>query len=91
MVNAVMAISPVGWTLRGVIAIVAVVFIYAVGASILRKFRIAPDIAPDPTAVVPVSLCYRCTVCGAEVTMTSAQEGEEPDAPRHCREDMISV
>jgi len=30
-------------------------------------------------------------VCGAEVTMTAAQAGEEPEAPRHCREDMVRV
>ena len=32
----------------------------------------------------------RCTVCGAEVTMTAAPD-EEVDAPRHCREDMVGV
>jgi hypothetical protein len=38
-----------------------------------------------------VNYRYRCTVCGTEVTMTSAPDGEAPDAPRHCREDMSLV
>ena len=32
-----------------------------------------------------------CSVCGTEVTMTSAPEDEIPNAPRHCREDMNLV
>ncbi|MEX2254594.1 MAG: hypothetical protein WEC34_04070 [Acidimicrobiia bacterium] len=70
----------------------AILLIYLMGASILKKFKVAPDQEPDPEAVVPVNIRYRCIVCGAEVTMTAAQDsGEEPDAPRHCREDMILV
>jgi hypothetical protein len=30
-------------------------------------------------------------VCGAEVTMTAAQDQSEIEAPRHCREDMVPV
>jgi hypothetical protein len=54
----------------------------------LQKVTVAPPAEPDPDDVKPVNLHYRCIVCGAEVTMTAAQE-EEPDAPRHCREDMV--
>lgn len=85
------AVSTVGWILRVVVAVTVAVVIYAVIAGILAKFKIAPDEEVDPEAVVPVNLRFRCIVCGAEVVMTSAQEGEEPDAPRHCREDMVLV
>ena len=90
MTPSLLAVSVIGWILRGVIAIVAMLAIYTIGAGILRKFHIEPD-DPDPEQVVPVDARFRCTVCGAEVTMTAAQAGDELDAPRHCREDMIRV
>lgn len=68
----------------------AILVIYLLGAGTLAKFKVAPDSEPDPGAVVPVNIRYRCIVCGAEVTMTAAQDSDEaPEAPRHCREDMI--
>jgi len=88
---AILAVSTIGWLVRVAIAVPAGLLIYLVGASTLRKFKIAPDAEPDPEDVVPVDVRFRCTVCGAEVTMTAAQAGEEPDAPRHCREDMVRV
>src|SRR5260370_35709395 len=65
--------------------------IYLIGAGMLRKFKIPPDSEPDPEQVVAVNARFRCVVCGAEVTMTAAQDTEELDAPRHCREDMERV
>ena len=86
-----MLASVLGWTLRALVALVAAVLIYVIGAAIIKTFHVDPDDEPDPDDVVPVDLRYQCIVCGAEVTMTSAQAGEEPDAPRHCREDMALV
>jgi hypothetical protein len=37
-----------------------------------------------------VRLTYRCSICGTEVRMTAAND-EEPEAPRHCQEDMDLV
>jgi hypothetical protein len=85
----VIAVSTIGWILRVLLGVSVAVFVYVVIASILNKFKIAPDAEIDPEDVVPVDLKFRCIVCGAEVTMTAAQGGEEPDAPRHCREDMV--
>jgi len=87
----VVGVSVVGWIVRGVVAVVAMLLIYLVGAGILKKFKVAPDEEVDPEAVVPVNIGYVCIVCGAEVVMTAAQGGEDPDAPRHCREDMIQL
>ena len=88
--TAALGVSVVGWIIRGVAAAVAMLVIYLMGAGILKKFKVAPDEEVDPEAVVPVNIGYRCIVCGAEVVMTAAQGGdEEPDAPRHCREDMV--
>ncbi len=90
-VVAVVAVSVLGWVLRGLIAVVAMVAIYVIGAAILAKFKIGPDEEPDPADVVAVNQRFRCIVCGAEVVMTAAQSGAEPEAPRHCREDMVRV
>jgi hypothetical protein len=86
-----LAVSLLGWVIRVAITVVAVVVIYLIGASTLRKFKVAPESEPDPESVVPVDVRFRCIVCGAEVVMTLAQEGMELEAPRHCREDMIPV
>jgi hypothetical protein len=85
------AVSAVGWVVRSAVAIVAMVVIYLIGAGMLRKFKIPPDSEPDPEQVVAVNARFRCVVCGAEVTMTAAQDAEELDAPRHCREDMERI
>jgi hypothetical protein len=85
----VLAVSTFGWIVRVAIAVVAVLAIYLIGAGILKKFKVAPESEPDPEMVVPVNIRYRCIVCGAEVTMTAAQGDSEPEAPRHCREDMV--
>lgn len=86
-----LAISTLGWVVRIVVAVVAMLVIYLIGASVLRKFKVEPDEEVDPEDVVPVDLRFRCIVCGAEVVMTSAQAGEDPEPPRHCREDMVPV
>ena len=79
------------WTvIRILLGVVVAVTVYVIGASMLRKFQVAPPAEPDPDDVKPVDLHFRCIVCGAQVTMTAAQE-EDPDPPRHCREDMVLV
>jgi hypothetical protein len=78
------------WTvLRIVIGVAVALVVYVIGASMLRKFQMAPPEEPDPEDIKPVDLHFRCIVCGAEVTMTAAQD--DPDPPRHCREDMVLV
>ena len=79
----------VGVLLRILIGVAVAVTIYVIGAGMLRKFHVAPPAEPDPDDIKPVELHYRCIVCGAEVTMTAAQD--DPEAPRHCREDMVLV
>jgi hypothetical protein len=80
------------WTIFKVtIAIVAFFCIYLSAAFVIRSFTHAPPAQPDIGRLRKVHYRYRCTVCGTEVTMTSAPEDEIPNAPRHCREDMILV
>jgi len=37
------------------------------------------------------NLIYRCPVCGTEARLTLAPADALPEAPRHCREDMVLV
>jgi len=80
------------WTLlRVVLALAAAVTIYVLGAALLRVFKVpAEEPGPDPALLRPVDVRFRCEHCGAEVTMTVAA-GDDPDPPRHCRDDMAMV
>jgi hypothetical protein len=44
----------------------------------------------DPTDIVSVDQDYKCTVCGAELTMRAVNPAEDKP-PKHCREEMIPV
>jgi hypothetical protein len=79
-----------GLVLRVLIGLVGAVTIYVIGAALLRKFKIEPEPKPDPTMLRPVDVEFRCTVCGTTVVMTTAA-GDDPEPPRHCREDMVRV
>jgi len=69
----------------------------ALGAAILwlgwwgvRFLSAAGPSEPDPDEVVEVEAAFRCSVCGMRLTVTHAQ-GDDVDAPRHCREEMEPV
>jgi hypothetical protein len=79
-----------GTIVRVVVGVAVALTLYVIGANLLRKFQIAPPEEPDPDDIRPVDLRFRCVVCGAEVTMTAAQ-GDDPEPPRHCREDMVPI
>ena len=79
-----------GLILRVAIGLVGAVTIYVVGAAVLRKFKVAPEPEPDPEQLRAVDVEFRCTVCGTTVVMTTAA-GDDPEPPRHCREDMVRV
>jgi hypothetical protein len=80
------------WTLlKIVIAIGVALTLYIFATKLIRPFTVPPPEEPEPGDLEPVDLRYRCTVCGAEVTMTAAPGGLAPEAPRHCREDMVLV
>jgi hypothetical protein len=78
---------------RILIAVVAAVVLYLIAVRLIRgMMRPGPPDEPDLSTLRPVDYHYRCGVCGAEVTMTSAPGDDEvPDPPRHCKEDMSLV
>ena len=81
------------WTvLKVLLAIGAGLAFYLFMAGVIRQFgKTVPDAEPDLTRLRQVNYRYRCSVCGTEVTMTSAPDGDVPNSPRHCREDMNLV
>jgi hypothetical protein len=72
-----------------VIAIVMGAVIWRTSVYVLRMLASPPD-EVDPDDVVETLQHFRCSVCGAEVTMTVTNVAESSD-PRHCREDMTLV
>jgi hypothetical protein len=80
----------VGTIVRVVVGLLGAVTIYVIGAALLRKFQIEPEPEPDPANLRAVDVEFRCSICGTTVVMTAAQ-GDDPEPPRHCREDMVRV
>jgi hypothetical protein len=79
-----------GSTLFDVVLALALGYlIWRVSLAVIRMLSTPPP-EVDPEDVVTVDQGYRCTVCGAEVTMTAVNLAEDKP-PRHCREDMIPV
>jgi hypothetical protein len=80
----------VGMVLRTLVALAAAWVILKVGFSMLRG--LARPIPPPPPAgeMRKVNIRFRCTICGTELKMLLAND-EEPQAPRHCQEDMQLV
>lgn len=63
--------------------------IWVVSVALIRMLSTKPP-EVDPEDVVVSDQDYRCTVCGAELTMRMVNVAEDK-APRHCREDMVPV
>jgi len=72
------------------VAVVAGVLIIRVGIAMLRSMGTPLPPPPPPGEMRRVNLRYRCSICGVELKMTLAAD-EEPEAPRHCQEDMDLV
>lgn len=71
------------------IAVVIGVVIWKGSTALIRMIATPPE-EIDPEDVVAVDQDYRCSVCGAEVTLRVANV-TEMKPPRHCREDMDPV
>jgi hypothetical protein len=72
------------------VAVAAGWVIWRIGFAILRALGTPLPPPPPPGELRKVKITYRCTICGTEVRMTTAND-EVPDAPRHCQEDMDLV
>lgn len=81
------------WWLTGaslpavVVAVLAGWLILKAGIAVLSSLATPLPAPPPPGELRRVRLAYRCSLCGTEVRMTSAND-EVPEAPRHCMEEM---
>jgi hypothetical protein len=73
-----------------VIAALIVGAVLKVGIVVLGSLATPIPEPPPPGELRKVKLMYRCTICGTEVRMTSAND-QMPEPPRHCLEDMALV
>jgi hypothetical protein len=71
------------------IAVIAALLIWRLSMALIRALSTPPP-EIDPDDVVVTDQDYRCTVCGAELTMRMVNVAEDKP-PRHCREDMVPV
>jgi len=73
------------------IALVLIVVLYLIGAGFVRSFANGQPTEDEVAPLADVDLRYRCIVCGAEVVMYAAPDGELPIPPRHCAERMALI
>lgn len=79
-----------GNTFIDVLFALVIGFVIWRGSIALIRMMSTPPPEIDPEDVKEVDQDYRCTVCGAELTMKAVNVQDEA-APRHCREDMVPV
>jgi hypothetical protein len=77
-----------GATTFGAVLLGAVIL--RTGWFFLQSFATPLPPPPDPGTLRKVKLVYRCEICGTEVRMTAATT-EQPEAPRHCMDDMVLI
>ncbi len=77
---------------RVLIAVLAAAVLYLIAARSIGNFS-KGDPPPDPNEreLEDVDYRYQCIVCGAQLVLFAAPEGEVPAPPRHCREPMTLV
>ena len=81
------------WEILRVVGVCAIgLLIYLWGAGMVRSFaRGEPPPEPEDVELEDVDYRYQCIVCGAEAVMYAAPEGDVPEPPRHCRENMALI
>ena len=76
--------------IRVLIALGAVALLLKLGMTFLGSLARPVPEPPAPGELRRVRLVYRCSICGTEVRMTTAND-EMPEPPRHCQDDMELV
>jgi hypothetical protein len=72
-----------------ILAVAIGVIIWRVSLALIRMLSTPPP-EIDPDDVVVADQDYRCTICGAELTMRMVNVLDDKP-PRHCREEMMPV
>ena len=72
------------------IAILFAAIVIRLGLAILRMLATPLPEPPPAGELRKVKITYRCDICGTEVQM-KVSPTQEPEAPRHCMDDMTMV
>ncbi len=72
------------------VAALAVWVLFKIGFVMLAGLAQPVPDPPPPGELRKVRIMYRCTVCGTEVRMTTAND-QMPEPPRHCMDEMELV
>jgi hypothetical protein len=76
------------WAL--LVAALAVWVLFKIGFAMLGGLAQPVPDPPPAGELRKVKILYRCSVCGTEVRMTTAND-QMPEAPRHCMDEMDLV
>ena len=79
-----------GLVVKLAVAFLIFLAIWRLGRAMLGGLVRPIPAAPPPGELRKVKIMFRCSICGTEVRMTSAND-EVPEPPRHCQEDMDLV
>ncbi len=72
------------------VAALAVWVLFKAGFAMLGGLAQPVPAPPPPGELRRVKIMYRCTICGTEVRMTTAND-QMPEPPRHCMDEMELV
>jgi hypothetical protein len=72
------------------VAAAVVGLLFKIGLAMLGGLAQPVPEPPPAGELRKVKLMYRCSICGTEVRMTTAND-EMPDPPRHCMDEMDLV
>lgn len=73
-----------------IVAVIASGLIFKAGFAMLGGMSQPVPEPPPPGELRKVKIQFRCSICGSEVRMTTAND-EVPDPPKHCLEEMDLV
>lgn len=94
LIGAVVVVAGVLFTDLGVFPLMVAVFaglmIFKVGFAMLGGMSQPLPEPPPAGELRKVRIEYRCSICGSELRMTTAND-EMPDPPKHCLEEMDLV
>jgi len=76
------------WAL--LVAALAVWVLFKIGFAMLSGLAQPVPDPPPAGELRKVKILYRCTICGTEVRMTTAND-QMPEPPRHCMDEMELV
>ncbi len=73
-----------------VVALVAAYGLFRAGLFFIKAFATPAPSPPPEGEMRRLKITYRCSICGLEIRTTKAAT-DDPEAPRHCMEDMDLV